>query len=131
MSPPSSPPTVAVLDDDFPLAVGVCRVLTASGLQAEAFANPAALAEAAARQRYDAFVLDWWLGNQTVLPLIYELRARHANAPIVLYTGQLAIGNQPTEQEIAQVLRECRVEFRQKPYSNRALAAEIKSALSG
>jgi FixJ family two-component response regulator len=129
MPQPPRLPAVAVLDDDFPLAVSVCRVLVASGLQAEPFADAAALAEAVAHQRFDAFVLDWWLGHQSALPLIYRLRVRHASALIVLYTGQLAIGNQPTEQEIAQVLRDCRVEFRQKPYSNRALAAELKSAL--
>lgn len=126
---PSASPHVAVLDDDGALALGICRVLCALGLHAEPFSSPADFTAASEQRRYDAFVLDWMLGTTTAETVIPRLRNRHPRSPIFLYTGNLAVDAAPVESEIASLLRDCQVTFRQKPYSNRQLAADIREAV--
>jgi FixJ family two-component response regulator len=126
----SGPYAVAVLDDDKPLSLAICRVFKACGLGAEAFCTVDEFTAAVDGQRYDAFVLDWRLAGLTARAVIQHLRATlYPSSPIFLYTGQLAVSDVPMEPEVAATLAEHQVEFRQKPYSHRALALEIRRAL--
>jgi DNA-binding response OmpR family regulator len=129
-SDPVGTRVVAVLDDDQTLSSIVCRVLRACGLHADAFCDACAFGDAVTQRRYDAFVLDWQLADVTAKGVIRSLRETfYPTSPIFLYTARSAAGATLLEREIALLLTACRVEFRQKPYSHRALALEIKEAL--
>lgn len=122
---------VAVLDDDQTLSMVICRVLQCCGFRADHFADVASFDAAVGRRRYDAFVLDWQLVGVTTQDVIRRLRqATHVESPIFLYTGQPAVDGAPVEPEIATTLAIHRVQFRQKPYSLRALANEIHQSLA-
>lgn len=123
-------PVVAVLDDDQTLSMVVCRVLRACGLHADPFVDVDSLDAALEFRRYDAFVLDWQLADVTTQGVIRDLReSDYPDCPIFLYSGQPTVDDVPVESAILTTLDRYRVQFRQKPYSLRALATEIQRAL--
>lgn len=123
---------VAVLDDDETLLLIVCRVLQACGLRVDAFSDVDSFDSAVAVRRYDAFVLDWQLVDETSRDVIRRLRQTHyPTTPIYLYSGQPVENAMPVEVEILKTLKAYQVQFRQKPYGLRLLALEIQRDLGG
>ena len=119
---------VAVLDDDFNAAVSVSELLTAYGLDAQAFATPAAMLARARDDRFAAFVIDWGLGTVTAAPSIAELRnSGYQGTPIVVLTGELTgrrgSSSNPAMQSAS---RTWGFEIRSKPYPGARLATELR-----
>ena len=129
----STPIRVAVLDDDEDVVAAIATVLRIQGLQAQEFTGLAELEAATRATRFDAYVLDWLLGDVTALEIVRILRADsvNENVPIFLLSGNLAVGGVPTDPELAAAIARHRLFYRAKPYSARQLARDIHTACEG
>lgn len=130
---PVAPLYVAVLDDDADVVDAISTALRLRGLEVRGFIDPVELAAAARDTRFDAYVLDWLLGDVTALDIVIELRrdAAHQHTPIFLLSGNLALGGVPTDPVLAQAITAHRLFYRAKPYSTRQLARDIQIAHEG
>ena len=125
--------TVAVLDDDADVTASIAAMLRRFDLCAVEFTDPAALAAHDGEGSFDAFVLDWLLGDTTALALIQAIRARAANAdaPIFLLSGNLAVGGIPSDPELLSAIEHHHLVYRAKPYSTIKLAQDLRHSLTG
>jgi DNA-binding response OmpR family regulator len=60
------------------------------GIVAMPYADSASLRAAIAHRRFDAYVLDWLLGDGTAATIVEEIRLHRAHVPILVVTGALA-----------------------------------------
>jgi DNA-binding response OmpR family regulator len=124
---------VAVLDDDQDVVVSIAAVLRRQGIRAEEFTSAAELGVAVRDRGFDAYVLDWLLGDATALDLIAILRASKIarDAPIILLSGNLAVGGVPSDEALASAIDRYGLFYRAKPYSALKLARDLHVALDG
>jgi CheY-like chemotaxis protein len=124
---------VAVLDDDEDVVDSIATVLRMQGLEAQEFTGQAELMAALRETHFDAYVLDWLLGDVTALDIVIRLRTDLADdsIPIFLLSGNLALGGIPTDPVLAAAIAEHRLFYRAKPYSTRKLARDIQVAYEG
>jgi len=120
---------VAVLDDDEDLTNSIVAHLEASGYDARPFYKTADLLAAAAAQRYDGYVVDWIVGEKSVLKLIASLRAQDAECPIVVLTAQVLSGV-VDEQDIADAVKRYDLVFSEKPVRTSILSATLTRAFA-
>lgn len=123
-----SPLRIAVLDDDLPAAESLVNWFNESGYPASAFSTAKSL-EQAGIENFDAFVLDVMLKSGTSYGLVGKIREIDAHAVVMLLTGKVR-GNMPLEHEMAEVVRDQRVEFAVKPTSPELLLAGILSSMA-
>lgn len=117
---------VAVLDDDAGYTRVFMGALTALGYEVDAFTRADALLEAARARRYDAYVIDWLLGqNTTAEGLCRALRALDGSALLVLQSGQLT-SDDVDEDELLRTALSLGMEPVVKPVRPSFLAAKIK-----
>jgi CheY-like chemotaxis protein len=110
---------IAVLDDDQDLTNSIVAHFEASGYDARPFYKTADLLASAAAQRYDGYVVDWIVGETSVLKLIAALRERDASCPIVVLTAQVLSGV-VDEQDIADAVKRYDLVFSEKPCGRRS-----------
>jgi len=124
---------VAVLDDDADVVAAIGEVLRLQGLEVQEFTEQAELSLVIRETFFDAYVLDWLLGDVTALDIVVQLRADPASAsiPIFLLSGNLALGGVPTDPVLAAAIAEHRLFYRAKPFSTRQLARDICAAHDG
>lgn len=115
---------IAVLDDDHDLTNSIVAHFEASGYDARPFYRTADLLASAAAQRYDGFVVDWIVGETSVLKLIASLRERDATCPIVVLTAQVLSGV-VDEQDIADAVKQYDLVFSEKPVRTSILTATL------
>jgi DNA-binding NtrC family response regulator len=96
---------------------------------ARPFFKSADLSAAARAERFDAFVVDWIVGEARTLELIAELRKLDAACPIVVLTGQVLSGA-VDEAEIARAVRDFDLEFSEKPVRTSILSATLTRAFA-
>jgi len=121
--------SVAVCDDNKDLADSLGDFLCDYGFSTSVFYTVTDVEKAVADKVFDAFVLDWSIGNQTSESLIRLIRlAKSPTVPIFLITGNLTQGLS-TEDEIAEIVRNYHILPRDKPIRPSILAAEILSAI--
>lgn len=124
-------PRVAVLDDDPRVATTVTAMLVRHGFSAYSFAASADVLTATLERPFAAYVLDWFLGEETAQPLIAQLRAEVGKrTPIILLSGNLSIAGVPTDPILASMLNLYGAIYRSKPYSGAKLANDLKEALA-
>jgi len=121
---------IAVLDDDEDLTNSICAHFQASGYDARPFYRTADLLSAIGSQRYDAYVIDWIVGEKSTIKLIGSLRAQDATCPIVVLTAQVLSGV-VDEADIADAVQRYGLVFSEKPVRTSILAATLTRALSG
>ena len=85
---------VAVLEDDPRAAAALVDAFRPLGLVATPFTDAGPLLEALAHRRFDAFVLDWLLGNGTAGSVVEAIRVRRPHVPVVVVTGALAVDSE-------------------------------------
>lgn len=126
-----SPKRIAVLDDDTDITDSVCEYLRRSGFVAEPFYAITELASAARKRPFDAYVLDWLLGDTNVSALIAELRVAPGGAdkPIAVLTGQ-ADSAADVASDIAEALATHQVLFFQKPITSAVIAHTLAKLLA-
>jgi len=122
--------SVAVLDDNEVSADNLCDFLLEIGFHAEAFYDKELLAHEIEEKPFDAYIIDWLIGQTTAESLIQLIRAKegHPAAPIFLLTGELTTGR-AHESEVARVLVEYDVSIQEKPTRLPIIAAELSKAL--
>ncbi|AXE33701.1 helix-turn-helix domain-containing protein [Chromobacterium phragmitis] len=116
---------VAVLDDkDADL---LSAILVQQGLFALPYQQPQALLQALEREDFDAFVLDWVLGEPTsCMEVIETIRRRSATVPIVVLTGYAL----EHESELSRALQTHGVYYIGKPAPGSILALQIKNMVT-
>jgi len=120
---------IAILDDDEDLTNSICAHFDASGYDARPFYRIADLLASAAAQRYDGYVIDWIVGETSVLKLIAALREKDARSPIVVLTGQVVAGV-VEEVDIADAVKRYDLTFSEKPVRSAILEASLARALT-
>ncbi|MEP7138727.1 MAG: helix-turn-helix domain-containing protein [Caldimonas sp.] len=129
--PPLAPRrVVAVLDDDRDLTNSICAHFESSGYDARPFFTIAELLASPQTRRYDAYVVDWIVGETSALKLIATLRARDATCPIVVLTAQVMSGV-VDEADIADAVKRYDLVFHEKPVRTSILVATLGRAFSG
>lgn len=122
--------SVAVLEDDRGAADSMVDVLNALGFEAEAFYNVEGIEDALAQRRFDAFVVDWLLGNRTSESVIRLVRANYGKSvPVLLLTGQIETG-MADEAEVASVVSNYAVTPHEKPMRPMLIAAALNQSLA-
>jgi CheY-like chemotaxis protein len=121
---------VAVLDDDKDLTDSICAHLHDSGYDSRPFYKTADLQSSSKTQRYDAFVIDWIVGESSAEKLIAALRAEDAARPILVLTAQVLSG-MVQESEIAEAVAKFDLVFSEKPVRMAILAASLARAFAG
>jgi len=120
---------IAVLDDDEDLTNSICAHFDASGYDARPFYKIADLLASAAAQKYDGYVIDWIVGDTSVLKLVAALRENDPQAPIVVLTGQVLTGV-VEEVDIADAVKRYGLTFSEKPVRSAILEASLARALA-
>ena len=120
---------IAVLDDDRDLTDSICAHLQDSGYDAHPFYRPADLQTRSKNERYDAFVIDWIVGETSTVKLIAAIRAQDATCPIVVLTAQVLAGV-VQESEIAQAVASFNFVFAEKPVRMAILSASLARAFA-
>jgi CheY-like chemotaxis protein len=130
MQPPGAhAPSVAVLDDDAESADNLCAHLSASGYQTTAFYAMPALRAAMAQRRFDGYVLDWIVGDETVRDLIGQIRADCPLTPILVLTGQVGSGR-VNESSVATALATYGLLYFEKPVRLAIISAALAQGLA-
>ena len=120
------PLRVAVLDDSADTAASLADMLASEGCASKAYiSSRALLAQLEAGHQYDAFVLDWWLGDDTAEALIGELRRISKQARIVLLTGEMGVGGKADIDAIEQAQKRYHFFVSQKPITAGVLMANL------
>ena len=120
---------IAVLDDDRDLTDSICAHLQDSGYDAHPFYRTADLQTRSKNERYDAFVIDWIVGETSTIKLIAAIRAQDATCPIVVLTAQVLAGV-VQESEIAQAVASFNFMFAEKPVRMTILSASLARAFA-
>lgn len=106
-------------------------MLVRHGFSAYSFSAPSEVLAATMERPFAAYVLDWFLGEETAQPLIARLRTEVGKqTPIVLLSGNLSIAGVPTDPILASMLNLHGAIYRSKPYSGAKLASDLKEALA-
>jgi len=117
--------TVAVLDDDPTVTDSIVSSFKLLGYRASPFYRAADLL--ATTNKFDGFVLDWIVGEATVLQLVQSLRSADASCPIVILTAQVASGL-VDETDIAEAMKRYDLLFCEKPVRASIIAAMLSRA---
>jgi ActR/RegA family two-component response regulator len=120
---------IAVLDDDQDLTNSICAHFEESGYEARPFYRTPDLLASAAAQRYDGYVIDWIVGEQSTLKLIGALREQDARCPILVLTAQVLSGV-VAEADIADAVKRYDLVFSEKPVRTSILTATLSRALA-
>ncbi|WP_194725534.1 helix-turn-helix domain-containing protein [Noviherbaspirillum malthae] len=114
--------SVAMLDDDRDTTDSFCEQLNDLDLDARPFYDIGTLENALASRKFDAFILDYFIGNTTTVELIRKIRAQSAKVPIVLLTGKSA---DASPFEVSQMIHMFSLNWQSKPSLPAVIAAEI------
>jgi ActR/RegA family two-component response regulator len=120
---------IAVLDDDQDLTNSIVAHFEASGYDARPFYKTADLLSSAAAHRYNGYVVDWIIGESSVLKLIAALREQDARCPIVVLTAQVLSGV-VDEADIADAVKRYDLVFSEKPVRASILTATLTRAFA-
>jgi CheY-like chemotaxis protein len=122
-------PTVAIVDDEQAFADNLTEYLSESGFLATAYYDSASFEQALKGRTFDGYIIDWVLGDRTAEELIKQIRnSENPLAPIYLLTGELNTG-MVLESELARVIRQLDVQWREKPIRLATFCAELQKAL--
>ncbi len=91
MNPSSKRPTILIVDDEAPIRFAVRDYLEVHGLDVEEAADSRSVRAALRRGRPDAIVLDYRLPEGDTLDLLSEIKAVHADLPVVILTAHASI----------------------------------------
>ncbi len=80
-------PYIAIVDDEEPVRKALKRLLSASGLDAEAYASGKDFLEASALRRPDCLVLDLHMPGMSGLQVLQALRSAAAALPTIVITA--------------------------------------------
>lgn len=115
---------VYIVDDDPAIRRSLERLLDAAGLQAVSYARPKAFLAVAGGLPAGCVLLDLRMPEMDGLQVHIHLLSINPDLPVIVITGQGDV------QTAVRAMKAGAVDFIEKPYSDDALVAAIKSALS-
>ena len=122
--------TIAVLDDERSITDNVCEFLNGKGFIARPYNSGSALQKALRTVVFDAFIIDWLVGEETAEESIRQIRASdNSRRPIFLLTGKLESG-EADQDDVARVIRTFDVNSFEKPARLPLLSAELQRSLA-
>jgi CheY-like chemotaxis protein len=119
--------SIAMLDDDRETTDGFCERLRDLDLHASPFYDIESLENSLTSRKFDAFILDYFIGQTTTVELIRKIRARSATVPIVLLTGKSA---EASPFEVSQMITTFGLIWQSKPSHPGVIGAEITRYLT-
>lgn len=116
--------SVAVLDDDRPMADSITEYLNASdAFRATAFYSIDSLDKAMKQEQYDVYILDWKIGTRTSESLIQTIRAgANSDAEVYLLTGQI---DDNREDDIVRIQRAYKALYLEKPVRMKVFVVQL------
>ena len=115
---------IAVLDDQPTITESLCVFLRQAGFKADAYHSIGALHGALTTLAYDAYVLDWLVGDETVAGLVEQLRSMDAQCPIAILTGK-ADEQGKVVSDIADLVARHDVRYFSKPLNPHIITAVL------
>ena len=116
-------PSVAIVDDEEGIRKALSRLLRASGLEAESYANGQEFLDAASGHRPDCVVLDLHMPGLSGLQVLRKLKAAGQRLPIIIITAH----------DQAETREQCMAEgaraYLRKPLEDRVLLNAISAAM--
>ena len=116
-------PSVAIVDDEEGIRKALSRLLRASGLEAESYANGQEFLDAAAEHRPDCVVLDLHMPGMSGLQVLRKLKAAGQRLSIVVITAH----DEPETRERCIDAGACA--YLRKPLEDRLLLNAISVAM--
>ena len=116
-------PSVAIVDDEEGIRKALSRLLRASGLDAESYANGQDFLDAAAAYRPDCVVLDLHMPGMSGLQVLRKLKAAGQRLSIVVITAH----DEPETRERCIDAGACA--YLRKPLEDRLLLNAISAAI--
>jgi FixJ family two-component response regulator len=116
-------PSVAIVDDEEGIRKALRRLLRASGLDAESYANGQEFLDAAAEHRPDCVVLDLHMPGMSGLQVLRKLKALGQRLSIVVITAH----DEPETRE--QCIDAGACAYLRKPLEDRLLLNAISAAM--
>ncbi|TCP43157.1 response regulator [Rhodovulum marinum] len=80
-------PRIAVIDDEPEFLDLLPPLLAGSGVQVDCARTPEAFFALLAQARYDAVLVDFWLGGETSLGVLDRIAAEAGDLPVILVSG--------------------------------------------
>jgi len=120
---------VALLEDDTHAADALVEAFRPLGIVATPFEDAASLHAAIVHRRFDAYVLDWLLGDGTAEGIVEEIRRHRARIPIVVVTGAL-VADHEMEQQLLRLSAQWNFSTLDKPVRPMNLANALKQLVS-
>ena len=116
-------PSVAIVDDEEGIRKALSRLLRASGLDAESYANGQEFLDAAAEHRPDCVVLDLHMPGMSGLQVLRKIKATGQRLSIVVITAH----DEPETRE--QCIDAGACAYLRKPLEDRLLLNAISAAM--
>jgi len=116
-------PCVAIVDDEEGIRKALSRLLRASGLEAESYANGQEFLDAAAEHRPDCVVLDLHMPGMSGLQVLRKLKAAGQRLSVVVITAH----DEPETRERCIDAGACA--YLRKPLEDRLLLNAISAAM--
>ena len=116
-------PCVAIVDDEEGIRKALSRLLRASGLEAESYANGQEFLDAAAEHRPDCVVLDLHMPGMSGLQVLRKIKATGQRLSIVVITAH----DEPETRE--QCIDAGACAYLRKPLEDRLLLNAISAAM--
>jgi len=116
-------PSVAIVDDEEGIRKALSRLLRASGLDAESYANGQEFLDAAAEHRPDCVVLDLHMPGMSGLQVLRKLKAAGQRLSVVVITAH----DEPETRERCIDAGACA--YLRKPLEDRLLLNAISAAM--
>lgn len=121
-------PVLAIVDDERGFTDNLSDFLRDSGFEIYAFYNSPSIERAMEDRYFDGYVIDWVLGSRTAESLIKKIRdSGQQDVPIYMLTGEVITGR-VEETEVARVIKQYGVQWKEKPIRLAAFSAELQKA---
>ncbi|MEO5687885.1 MAG: helix-turn-helix domain-containing protein [Burkholderiaceae bacterium] len=120
---------VALLEDDTRAAEALVEAFRPLGIIATPYTDSDSLRAAIAHRRFDAYVLDWLLGEGTAASIVEEIRQHRAHIPIVVVTGAL-MADSEMEQSLLGLSAQWNFSTLDKPVRPMNLANALKQLVT-
>ena len=121
---------VAILDDDASDAASIKEHFTGCGFEAEAFSAVEDLIGRMKVNPFDAYIVDWVLGQGSAAELLGMIRADDRQCPIAVLTGKMK-EDLMLEPAVAEAVTTYKLLFFEKPTRLPIISAQVLQALTG
>lgn len=116
---------IAIVDDEEPVRKALCRLLRASGLNAEAFSSGQTFLDSIVARQPDCVILDLHMPGLSGLQVLQQLQSSRNTLPAIIITGH----DEPQTHE--RCLSAGASAFLRKPLDGEVLLEAIDRAVTG